>query len=759
MSSAVARPMRSSSKKLTSSTYAFSLKVRCGRVRRGTLALHLLDRRRLSPTQIDAKLLGGPEDVLVGLAHLDLHAVAGEHLDVEAQRLHLLDEHLEGLRDAGLRDVLALDDRLVDLHAAEHVVGLDGEQLLQRVGRAVGLERPHLHLAEPLATELGLTAQRLLRDHRVGAGRPGVDLVVDQVEQLQDVDVADADRLAERLTTAAVVELGLAFAADELYAVAVGQGRAEQPRDLLLAGAVEDRRRDVGARVGGVGADLGEPLLPGFLRPVDLPAGLGDPAEVRLEDLADVHAARNTERVEDDVDRRAVLEERHVLDGQHLGDDALVAVAAGELVAVGDLALLSDVDTNELVDARRKLVALLAAEHADADDLAGLTVRDLERGVAHLARLLAEDRAEQALLGGELGLALRRDLADEDVAGDDLGADADDAALVEVGEDLLADVRDVAGDLFGAQLGVAGVDLVLLDVDRGQHVLLDQPRGQDDRVLVVVALPRHERDEQVLAECHLAVLRARPVRDDLTDLDLLALVDDRLLVDARALVGPAELGHPVGALGAVALRDDHEVGRHLLDCAGLLGDDDLTGVDGGTELHAGADQRRLALEERHRLTLHVGTHECAVGVVVLEERDHRGRDRDHLSRRDVHVVDCGRLDVVDLAALLTNQDAVLRERTVGVQRRVCLGNDVAVFLVSGQVVDLVGDLALFDVAVGRLDEPERVDPRVSRQRADQADVGPFRRLDRAHPAVVAGGDAADPRAGPPPGANPPARGG
>ena len=64
---------------------------------------------------------------------------------------------------------------------------------------------------------------------------------------------------------------------------------------------------------------------------------------------------------------------------------------------------------------------------------AGLAVRDLHRGVAHLARLLAEDRAEQALLGGQLGLALGGHLADEDVTGGDLGADADDAALVEVG--------------------------------------------------------------------------------------------------------------------------------------------------------------------------------------------------------------------------------------------------------------------------------------------------------------------------------------
>ena len=59
----------------------------------------------------------------------------------------------------------------------------------------------------------------------------------------------------------------------------------------------------------------------------------------------------------------------------------------------------------------------LAAELADLDDLAPLAVRQAQRGVLHLAGLLAEDRAQQALLGGQLGLALGRDLADQDVAG------------------------------------------------------------------------------------------------------------------------------------------------------------------------------------------------------------------------------------------------------------------------------------------------------------------------------------------------------
>src|SRR3546814_6467348 len=63
------------------------------------------------------------------------------------------------------------------------------------------------------------------------------------------------------------------------------------------------------------------------------------PAQMRLEDLADDHAARPTQRVEDDIGMRPVLEERHVLDRQDAADDALVAVAAGHIVARLQLAL------------------------------------------------------------------------------------------------------------------------------------------------------------------------------------------------------------------------------------------------------------------------------------------------------------------------------------------------------------------------------------------------------------------------------------
>ena len=93
---------------------------------------------------------------------------------------------------------------------------------------------------------------------------------------------------------------------------------------------------------------------------LELPAELARaPAEVGLEDLPDVHAARNAERVEHDVDRTC-RPARYGMSssGRMRRDDALVAVTTGHLVADLELALDGDVDLHHLDDARRQLVAL-----------------------------------------------------------------------------------------------------------------------------------------------------------------------------------------------------------------------------------------------------------------------------------------------------------------------------------------------------------------------------------------------------------------
>src|SRR4029079_15600928 len=250
----------------------------------------------IDPAEVREEVTGG-----VVLREWDLFLVLVEDLRVEPEAPELLDEDIERLGDPRWLDLLALDDGLVRLDTSEDVVRLHGEQLLEDVGGAVGLEGPHLHLAEPLAAELRLATERLLGDEAVRTGRPGVDLVLDEVVELEHVDVADGDRSIEHLAGAAVAEVDLA--------VLRQAGVAQLVLDLRLVRTVEHGGRGLQAL-----------LVEG-------------PAEVRLEDLADVHPARHAERVEDDVDRRAVRQERHVLGGQHVGGTALLSMAGGPLIA------------------------------------------------------------------------------------------------------------------------------------------------------------------------------------------------------------------------------------------------------------------------------------------------------------------------------------------------------------------------------------------------------------------------------------------
>ena len=54
-----------------------------------------------------------------------------------------------------------------------------------------------------------------------------------------------------------------------------------------------------------------------------------------------------------------------------------------------------------------------------------------------------------------------------------LRANADDSGFVQITQSVLRYVRNIARDLFRSKLRVAGLDLELLDVDRGVVVLAD----------------------------------------------------------------------------------------------------------------------------------------------------------------------------------------------------------------------------------------------------------------------------------------------
>ena len=144
-------------------------------------------------------------------------------------------------------------------------------------------------------------------------------------------------------------------------------------------------------------------------------------------------------------------------------------------------------------------------------------------------------------------------------------------------------------------------------------------------------------DDHVLAQGQLAVVGAGASRPAPSPcVHDVALEDDRALVDAGALVGAVVLAQGVDAARAVLFLHDDRVAGDADHFAGVFGDDHLAGVDGRLVFHAGADDGRFGADQRHGLALHVGAHQGAVGVVVLQEGDQRGRDAHDLLGRDVH---------------------------------------------------------------------------------------------------------------------------
>ena len=157
-------------------------------------------------------------------------------------------------------------------------------------------------------------------------------------------------------------------------------------------------------------------------------------------------------------------------------------------------------------------------------------------------------------------------------------------------------------------------------------------------VLEVVAVPRHEGDENVPSECKLAQLGRGAIGDDVALLHLVADLYQRALVDAGILVRALEFHQPVdvdaglGRIGLFGRAHDDAGGVDLIDGAGATRRNRGAEVARHHAFHPGADERSLGTNERHRLTLHVGAHQRPVGVVVLQERNQRGRYRHQLLR-------------------------------------------------------------------------------------------------------------------------------
>ena len=399
-----------------------------------------------------------------------------------------------------------------------------------------------------------------------------------------------------------------------------------------------------------------------FDRFVDLPLLLG--LEVIL-DLVKLRRAQPLEHrlgelglfFEDDLPGAALNVFRQDLAGQDIDeplralfpDDADLVVEV--LLHLFDLLALDGLGALVLGDA-------LAREDLHVDHGSFNAGRRYQAGIAYIARLLSENRAEQLFFRGQLRLALRSHLPDQDIPRADLGPDPDDAALVQIPKAGIAYIGDIARNLFGTELGIARFDLQLLNVDRSIAVLFHQFFADQDRIFKVVATPGHEGHQDVAPERELALVRARPVREDLRLEHTIAPSNQRHLIDAGVLVGALEFGERVDihtgvtrALSVLPLgfhSNDDARGVHAVHDAAALADHDGAGILGGNVLHSGPDVGGLRAQQRDGLALHVGTHQRPVRVVMLQERNQARSHTHKLLGRDID----------EINVLFRNQDEV-----------------------------------------------------------------------------------------------------
>src|SRR5690348_15393501 len=123
-----------------------------------------------------------------------------------------------------------------------------------------------------------------------------MDFIFDKVRQLQHIGVANSDRMIEWFASSSI---------EELYLACIWQiGTTQVVFDVFFRSSIKNWCSYLNAqRVSG-------------------------PAQVRFHYLPDIHTVRHTQRVQDNIYRRTIGQERHILNRQYPRYDAFVAMTS-----------------------------------------------------------------------------------------------------------------------------------------------------------------------------------------------------------------------------------------------------------------------------------------------------------------------------------------------------------------------------------------------------------------------------------------------
>ena len=211
-----------------------------------------------------------------------------------------------------------------------------------------------------------------------------------------------------------------------------------------------------------------------------------------------------------------------------------------------------------------------------------------------------------------------------------------------------------------------------------------------------------------------------------------------MLVYTCTLVGTGKLCELVNLCSEGVVFDSDFVGLNSCYNAVLKSEGHCTGVDGGAVLNTRCNDGSLCDKKRNCLSLHVGSHEGTVCVVVFKEGDHGCCNRYHHLGSYIEKVYAVALDL-DYFLTVTAGYTLGLDSSVFIQGLCGLCDDILVFEVCRHVADFVCHNAcgLVYYSVRSLDKSVVIYLGIGCEIGYKTDVGSFRSLYGAQTAVVA----------------------
>ena len=172
------------------------------------------------------------------------------------------------------------------------------------------------------------------------------------------------------------------------------------------------------------------------------------------------------------------------------------------------------------------------------------------------------------------------------------------------------------------------------------HALTDQ-----DGIFEVITVPWHKADQHVLTQGQFTQVSRCTVSNDIPFGQFVTFFDNGTLVNISVLVRTLVFDEVVNinthftGLCFGIIHANHNTGCiHIIYDTTTCCSHNRTRVDCRNTLNASTHKRFFWTQYRNRLTLHVRTHQSAVGIVVFQERHQRSSHRNNLSGRYVHVL-------------------------------------------------------------------------------------------------------------------------